>query len=258
MKHGGQILRLARFRLARYLLSGLFASTLGYVFPLIPALIVRDFLDALTGPMPAGLDPWSLLALLVAVAVGNLAASVGMVFFEESTQLLVAALLRRNVLRQILEQPGARPLPASTGEAISRFRDDVAYIVGFLTWTLDPVGQLVSLAIILIALTQIDPRMTAIVIIPIVGVVFGVRLAARRLTRYRTSTQEALGNVTGLLGDVFDAALAIKAAGAERNVVAHLRALNEARRRTALRDLVFSQTLRSVAGNAGDLGTGVL
>lgn len=258
MKHGAQIVRLARFRFGRYLLSGLFASSLSYLFPLIPGLIVRDFLDALTGSASAGLDPWSLLALLVAAAVGRLAASAATVFFEESTQLLVAALLRRNILRQILERPGARPLPASPGEAISRFRDDVQYVIGFLTWTLDPVGQITALGIVLTVFVQIDPRMTIFVILPILIVIMGVRLAARRLTRYRVSTQEALGNVTGLLGDVFDGVLAIKSAGAEQRVVAHLRDLNETRRKAALRDLVFSQTLRSVAGNAGDLGTGVL
>ena len=62
-------------------------------------------------------------------------------------QLTAAALLRRNLFARILHRPGARALPASPGEAISRFRDDVQAIVGFLTWTLDPVGQAVVIGL---------------------------------------------------------------------------------------------------------------
>jgi len=253
-----QIVHLARFRLGLYLLSGLFASAIGYLFPLVPGLIVRGFLDELSGSANVGINPPSLLALLVAAAITRLGAMAAAVYFEETTQLLAAALLRRNILNQILAQPGARALPASTGEAISRFRDDVQYVVGFLTWTMDPVGQGAVLVIVLAVFVRIDPRMTFFVVLPIALVVFGVRLVARRLTRYRESAQRSLGDITGLLGDVFDGVVAIKAAGAERDVVEHLRGLNEVRRRAALVDLVFGQVVRSVAGNGGDLGVGVL
>src|SRR5262249_45595669 len=138
------------------------------------------------------------------------------------------------------------------------FRNDVEYVYQFLTWTLDPVGQAVSLMIVLVALARIDLRTTVAVVLPVFVVVGLVRLATRRVQAYRRANQAALGEVTGFLGEVFGAPLAIKVSGAERHVVAHLRALNEARRRAALFDLVFTQTLRSIGGNAASLGTGVL
>src|SRR6185437_5975406 len=49
----GQVWHLARFRFGLYLLSGLLDSALLYLTPLVPALIVRQFFDALTGSRPA-------------------------------------------------------------------------------------------------------------------------------------------------------------------------------------------------------------
>ena len=45
--------RLARFRFALYLLSGLLASTMFYVFPLVPGLFVRQIFDLLSEWAPA-------------------------------------------------------------------------------------------------------------------------------------------------------------------------------------------------------------
>jgi ATP-binding cassette, subfamily B, bacterial len=250
--------QLARFRLGLYLVSGLTASTFAYVFPLVPALLVRQFFDTLTGQAPASFGPTTLLALLVAAAIAQYGAGVLGPFAENSDQQIVSALLRRNLLGHILEYPGARALPASPGEAISRFRNDVQYVVGFLTWTLDPVGQVAVVIIALVVLVQIDPWITLAVVVPVFTVVGLVSLATRRIQSYRRASQAAVGEVTGLLGEIFGAVLAIKVGGAEANVVAHLRVMNESRRRATLNDLVFSQVLRSVGGNAASLGTGVL
>ena len=140
MKNLGYLWQLARFRFGLYLLSGFIASTLSYLFPLVPGLIVRQFFDALTGQAPATYDPTTLLGLLVGAAlVGYLLGILGF-WAESSVQQIAAALIRRNLFAHILTNPGARALPATPGEAISRFRNDVQYIYGFLTWILDPVG----------------------------------------------------------------------------------------------------------------------
>ena len=58
---------------------------------------------------------------------------------------------------------------------------------------------------------------------------------------------EAIGEVTGILGEIFGAALAVKVAGAESRVVDHLTAINERRRLATLRDQVFSSLVRGVS-----------
>ena len=252
------LLRLARFRTGLYLLSGFFASTAFYLFPLIPGLIVRRFFDVLTNDAPARLGVATLLALLIATAIVRVAALLVGPAVEITVQLTVSALLRQNMLNHILTQPGARALPASAGEAISRFRDDVQYVVGFLTWTLDPVGQAAVFTVALVVLAQIDPWITLIVVVPLLLVIIMVQLASKRIQTNRRANQEAIGEVTGLLGEVFGAVQAVQAARAEERIAAHFDQINETRRKAALTDLLFTNVLNSVSANAATIGTGVL
>ncbi|HUP28354.1 MAG TPA: ABC transporter ATP-binding protein [Chloroflexia bacterium] len=257
-RHWWYIWRLITYKPGIYLTSGLLASIMFYVFPLVPGLIVRGLFDALSGDAPAGLSVWGLLALLVGAAVVRGGALLGAVAAELTLNLTHAALLRQNVFRRILLRPGARALPASAGEAVSRFRDDVALITRFISWTLDPVGQAFVAAVALAVLSSIDPWITLVVFVPLVVVITVVNLASRRIQQYRKAAQESIGEVTGLLGEVFGAVQAVKVAGAEENVVTYFRTLNEARRKATLNDILYTQLLGSIAANAANLGTGVL
>ncbi|GAC1444245.1 MAG: ABC transporter ATP-binding protein [Chloroflexota bacterium] len=234
------------------------ASVLFYVFPLIPGLIVRQFFDTLTGHHGAGLDLWTLMALFVASGVARVAALSGAVYAETTVQMTVAALLRRNLFERILQRPGARAVPYSAGEAVSRFRDDVIWVMRFVTWVCDPIGQTLITAIALIILIQINPLVTLGVFIPLVLVLTIVNLSTKRIQRYRRASQEGIGEVTNFLGEIFGAWLAVKVAGAEDRVSNHFDTLNESRRRATLRDTLFTEILNSVSFNAGNLGTGVL
>ncbi len=250
--------RLIRYRPGLYLLSGLLASGMFYLFPLVPGLIVRPFLDALAAGTPAGWNLWSLLALLVGSVLARVVALVGAVTAETTLNIVVASLLRQNLFAHILRRPGARALPGSPGEAISRFRDDVDIIARFLSWTLDPVGQAIVSGIALWVLIQIDPWITLVVFVPLVAVLTAVNMASKRIERYRRANQQSIGEVTGLLGEVFGAVQAVKTAHAEAGVVAYFGTLNEARRRATLNDLLLTQFIQSMSTNAANLGTGIL
>jgi ATP-binding cassette subfamily B protein len=252
------IIAMARVRLWLWLLSGCLVGGIVYVFPLVPGLVIRQFLDTLSNGATFGPNVWTPLALLVAAGVARGVFMTGGFVAERGLQLIVGTLLRRNVLDHILKQPGAQPLPASSGEAIGRLRDDVSAVTLGLSWMLDPVGQGIVAALAIAALARIDPTLTLAVLAPIVVVIALVRIANARIRTFRQAAQQSIGNVTGLLGDVFGAALAIKVADAEERVVAHLRQLNESRRRALLADRVFTQFVTSAATNVANLGTAVL
>jgi ATP-binding cassette, subfamily B, bacterial len=258
MKSWWYIWRLARFRLPLYLLSGLLASTLFYIFPLVPGLFVREIFDMLAGPAPAADSLWSYVALITAVAPLQMLSNIGANAAETTMQLTAAALLRRNLFERILQRPGARALPASTGEAISRFRNDVDEIYGFLTWTLDPLGQGIVIIFALAVLVSIDPLITIAVFVPLVVVLVVVNAASKHIQRYRKTNQEAIGEVTSLLGEVYGAVLAVKVAGAEQNVAAHFQGVNEARRKASLNDVLLTELLGSISFNVANLGTGLM
>ncbi len=250
--------RMAGFRPWLYLTSAFFASTAFYLIPLLPGLIVRSFFDALSGRAPATAGLWILIALLVAVALLRVAGLFGAVASELTVQLTASALLRKNLFERILQRPGARAVPSSAGEAISRFRDDVRLAVHFLTWTLDPVGQLIVAVVALVVLAQVNALLTLTVFAPLVVVLAAVNMAGKRVRTYRQASQESLGEVTGLLGEVFGAVQAVKVAGAERRVVDHLAAIGEERRRATVNDLVLTQLLTSFSTGAAGIGTGVI
>lgn len=250
--------RMARYRLGLYLASGLFASTMFYLFPLLPGIAVQQFFDHLTGGEDVRQNAWIFLVALGAIALGRCVALLGAALFETTTGAIASALLRRNLFARIMRYPGAQALPASPGEAISRFRDDVSVVTRFLTWTLDPIGQAIMAITALVILLHVDVVITLAVFVPLVISLIVVNLATKRIQRYRKINQEAIGEVTGMLGEVFGAVQAVQTAGAEGRVVRHFDRLNAARQKAAIRDRVLTQALNAVSLNAGGIGTGIL
>jgi ATP-binding cassette subfamily B protein len=229
-----------------------------YVLPLLPGLIVREVFNHLTGNAAARFNLPTLFALLIAsnttsvmfVVIGNAG--------EITMHFLIATLLRKNALARILEYPGAKALPASPGETISRLRDDVNDIPAFLTWLFDPIDQLLTLILGVIILARINVWLTLAVIIPLVIAVTFVNLLTKRIQHYRRQSHESIASVTGLIGEIFGAVQAVKVAGTEKHVVAHLEQLNETRRKANLRETVFNQALWSLNTNTAAIGTGVV
>src|SRR5919199_5130113 len=123
--------RLVRFNGWFY---GVMACLRTLVFAAAPwatGLLVRAFFDRLSGAAPAGASPWTLAALLVAVAV----ARAGVVTVDLSAvytwNFLAGTLLRKNLFERVLQRPGARAVPYSPGEAIVRFRDDTEEVANY-------------------------------------------------------------------------------------------------------------------------------
>ena len=232
--------------------------TIFYVLPLLPGLIVREIFNHLTGNTTAGVNLPTLFSLLVVLAIINVSAVLGANASEITMHILIATLLRKNALARILEYPGAKALPASPGEAISRLRDDVNDIPAFLTWLFDPFDQLLTLILGVVILARINVWLTLAVVIPLMIAVTIVNLMTKRIQRYRRQSHESIASVTGLIGEIFGAVQAVKVAGTEKHVVAHLEQLNETRRKANLRETVFSQALWSLNTNTAAIGTGVV
>ncbi|HUS15098.1 MAG TPA: ABC transporter ATP-binding protein [Chloroflexia bacterium] len=256
MTTGQLIWRLVRYRPGLYaaslLLWGLF-----YVMPLANGLILRAFFDALSGHAPAGLGVWSLIALLAAAEAVRLTTvftgfRVWMTFW-----FMAEALLRQNMLRRILQGAGNRVLPESPGEAISRFRDDVMEVMLYLDNWIDFSGQAVFAALAIAVMLPINAGITIGVFVPMVAVVITVNALGGLIKRYRQANRTAAGRVTGFLGEIFGAVQAIKIAGTETYVGDHFQRINEARRKSALRDSLFTQLVDTFNLNTVNLAVGV-
>lgn len=248
--------RAARYR-SWYFAISFFLWLVFLCLPLLTGLLVRSFFDTLTGHAPATIGWMGLLALLVGVEGGRM--FIFMIFWLVYLTFFIAveALLRSNMLGWLVLGPGARSLVGSAGELVSRFRDDVDEIVGFIDAWLDSTSLMLFTVIALVIMARIDPMITLAVALPLVLIVTVTHLLGNRIKRYRTNSREAAGRVTGFIGELFGAVQVVKGASAEQRAVTHFNRLNDIRGKAALKDRVFTELLDSFNANTVNLGIGL-
>jgi ATP-binding cassette subfamily B protein len=225
---------------------------------LLPGLIARAFFDTLTGRAQVSLGIAGLLWLLLLLAAGRSILWLVAGFVEIMMRFTMSGIVRRNLLRHILERPGARALPFSIGETISRFRDDAYQAEDNIDWSDEILSQgILALAAFLILL-RVDARMALVTVVPLLVVIVVARRASTALGRYREASSQATSQVTGAIGDILAAVQTVQVAGAEERIVAHFRRLSERRRVATLADRVVTQALDAVTANTVSIGTGAI
>ncbi len=225
---------------------------------LIPALMLQAFFNLLTGDAPVRMGIGGILALAVSTFFGRVAGAYGFYYADVPLFSDVATWLRKNLLRHILRRPGAKPLPDSPGEAVSRFRNDVVEIPLFAIWINDILTGLMIIVVSIVMMIKISWTITLISVAPLLLVFIIANAASRRIGQYRRASREATGKVTGFIGELFGAAQAVKVATAEKSVIEHFHNLNDERRKLTLRERLFDEILGSIWRNTGMLGTGVV
>ena len=241
----------------------LYAAVVGFMIVLtllhqIPAFITRQFFDELTGSAPVSFGLWTLVAFLVASAVAEMSVRFGVAYSRVTFSFVTGALLRKNLFGFILNQPGARPMPTSPGESISRFRGDLDEITQFTIWVRDVIGLGSMMIAAVIVMFSINPAITVVTLLPLIVVVVVAGMTMNRVMQYREANRRAAARVIGFIAETFGAVQTIKAATAENSVIEQFKALNETRRQAALKDRVFEELLRSIFWNAVNIGTGVI
>lgn len=249
--------RMIRYRPWLYLLNCLLWALI-HMSPIIPGLIAQAFFNNLATNFHLGVSLWYLIVLFIMTALARVVVIFSGIVADVLHRFTMSALLRRNLLERILERPGARAVPGSAGEAISRFRDDAEQVEDVISWTLDSIGTTLFAICAVLILLRINVLITLAVFLPLTSVVAIAHSASRRLEKYRTASREATGHVTGAIGEIFGAVQAIQVAGAEPPVIKHFHALNERRRKLMLKDRVLEQVLNSTFANTVGLGTGFI
>jgi ATP-binding cassette subfamily B protein len=251
------IWRLIRFQPLPYVFNNLSEVAL-MLAELVPGLVSREFFNLLSHQAPAGFNFWTLMAFLAVAALVRM----GSIFGATRTFAPFASnsqtLLQSNLLRQILRRPGAQALPESSGEVISRFREDVFELPLFATMLNNLWGTLVFAAAALAIMLSINAGIALLALAPMVAVALLANTVTGRMEAYRRASRQATGAVTGFIGETFGAVQAVKVAGAEEQVIAYFGRLNDTRRRAALKDRLFEELLMSIASNMSNAGVGLI
>jgi ATP-binding cassette subfamily B protein len=251
------LVQMARYAPGLYWLH-VFLWCLIAMSPLLPGLLTRAFFDELTGQADISIGTSGIVALLAGFALIRASLWLAGGYVETVMRFRMSGLLRRNLLRHVLERPGADALPYSAGETISRFRDDAYAAEDALDWTNDVIaGALVSI-VAFVVLLRINAPMTLAVVLPLLVVTAIARRASAVLGRYREASSEATSQVTGAIGDILAATQTLQAAGAEARTVAHFRRLNAQRGSAMLADRIATQVMNSITANTVSIGAGLI
>ncbi|QBD76039.1 ABC transporter ATP-binding protein [Ktedonosporobacter rubrisoli] len=229
------------------------------LFLLVPGLIIAAIFNELSGNRPVGWDLWTLGALLVAVAVSRVTVKLCNNAVDATCVGYAGTLIRRNLLQQWLTKLGMQELPYSSGELISRFVTDATALTDILKTTNILFGSTFQALVAVTILFSINPLITLVAFIPLVGSSLLMNGVSARIQTYHRASRKAAGEVSSFLGEIFNTTQAIQFANAQERVVAHLRGLNETRRQTRLKSLFFTDiVLQSIAQSTASIGTGVI
>lgn len=229
-----------------------------HAVPAVSGLLMRDFFDALAGDRSL-VNPWLPVALTAAVAVVRLTDFIGAVWVWATLYFQMGALLRRNALRWIVLGEGVHFDAGESGEALTRFREDVdAMVRGTEEAWIDGPGVVLYVVVALGIMVAVNPWLTLATVLPIAivsMVTSRLRAAARRFSR---AAREATAMVTEFTDQMFGAVQVLKVRGVEARAVRHLDGLNARRRRAALRDTLFGELVRTFGESMGMVGIGVV
>lgn len=228
------------------------------VVPQLTGLVMREFFNTLSHESSLGFSPQALAAAVVGLALASAVIVVADMIAHNLYTFRTGALLRKNMLTRILERPGARSVPQSAGEAISRFRDDVDTSGQFTAQLPFIVGQALFATAALITMLRISVRVTLIAYLPFVTLVLVGNWAMKNVEKYRERSRKTAGRVTDFIGEIYGAAQAVKVATAEANALKRFERLNEARRKAAITDRLYMSFVESTIWNFMSVVTGVI
>src|SRR6266498_3789447 len=257
MKTWWYYLRLLKYQPVMYTIN-LIGIVGAFLLEMLPGLLAREYFNLLSGAAPAHFDLTTLIVLLAAGALGRMFFYILLPMTNTTFVYTCGALLRKNMLARILQRPGARALPDSSGEAVSRFRDDIDETLWSVMYFNDLIALTAFATVGLTIMLRINASITLAVLLPLVLIVVVTRHVSQRIEEYRKASREATGAVTGFLGEIFGAVQAVKIAGAETRIIGRFRALNDQRRSTGVRDKLFSELLQSIFANTVNIGTGLI
>src|SRR5688500_9822771 len=201
-----------------------------HVLPLAIGYAISLFFRTLTDDAPAGLNVWTVIAMLAGIEVTRAVVHFNASYWWNKWWLIGMTLMRANMLAWIVRGVGVGTLPSTTGETLNRFRDDTEVVVDFVDTWLDVTGSGVYVLVAAVVLATISPLLTVIVLLPALSTILFTQAMTGRIVRYRRDYRRTSAEVSGFLGEAFGAVQALKVGAAEGDAIRHFGTLGDARR----------------------------
>ena len=228
-------------------------------------LVLQAFFNYLTDEPGRQFDILTTVTLQLGISILGGIALVGatlafVVYMHHNKVLLI-----QNMFARVLEMPGSQALPKgingrvqSAGEVISTFRDDTDEVTELLVLFVDIFAFGFTALVSILIMWRINPTVTVGVFLPLALIIVLAELLSSRIKRYRSASREATSKVTGIIGDMFNGAQALKVGHAEERIIRHFVQLNDKRRQAMVMDQFFRQLIESLSSSTTALGTGLV
>jgi ATP-binding cassette subfamily B protein len=202
---------------------------------------------------------WLWLAALAGLEVGRWALLGVLIVQWHGCWVFWHTVPRLNIMQSLVADPGpvSGRLPGSSGEAVSRFRDDARDVAMVLDVWLDVVAASVTTLAAFVVLAYIDLFAALAIVAPVVAVLWFGHLLGRFIRQWRWDERRHTARVTDFLGEVFGGITAVKVSGAESAVVGRFDRLGAARAEAARRDQVGTQMFQTLSGVTANAGLGL-
>lgn len=227
-----------------------FATVLYCVVPLLLGFATRSFFESLS---------WVALIAVAAVQLLELLADLAVSRMWSGFLYKTHTLLQRNMFAGLLRGYGRVGLPVPPGDALARFRIDPPNItMGSMDGVCDLIGRGIFAVVAAVVMWRVDALMAAAAFAPVVASALVSDALGTRASRYGAAALDATTGLSRFLGEIVNAQLAVRVAGAEDRVIGRLREIGDTRRRLSLRDRVFTEVVNSMNYHLVYVATGVV
>ncbi|HLZ61888.1 MAG TPA: ABC transporter ATP-binding protein [Ktedonosporobacter sp.] len=213
------------------------------LLPLVPALMVQQILDYLTQRRQLDATVWGLIGLILGALIARVTVLMTVQLTERLPIFNTERLVRKNLLRHILRQPGAAGLPITPGDIINRLQNDPSALGIFLVGVTFLAGMAVETLVALFIMLRINWQITLVAVLPLLIGSGVVNTFGKRIEHFRRKKSEAESSVSSYLVALFGAVQAIQASGATSSVIKHFHSLNHQRRQASLRENLFDNVV---------------
>ncbi|MCF2142764.1 MAG: ABC transporter ATP-binding protein/permease [Candidatus Heimdallarchaeota archaeon] len=220
---------------------------------------IQEIIDILVGETPfLSLDIRTLFIIVPFIYVstfilGSISDIVLWLFY-----ISAEVLIRRNLMRGLLQKPGAQAIPTTTGESISRFRGDVTHAVNLAHRISIRLGFVVYAAITLSYMFYISWKATALIFVPFLVILAIGIFERKRINELRKVRRKATAEVTDTLGKIFGAIQTLKVAGAEDGIVDYFATKCAKRKKAIVKEMVFIAFIDAIFFLSISMGMGTI
>ncbi|MBP7263424.1 MAG: ABC transporter ATP-binding protein [Spirochaetia bacterium] len=228
--------------------------------------LARAFINYLNGDPGPSFGLGAALALLTIAEMFRVAGMATNMYTSIRVSRFSMALLSLNIMERILKRPGGLPLPLdrkkgrplSEGQCLNTLSTDTLKIPGMFHFLFEMASMLASGVVAFWIMMSINPAVTLTVYIPLALVFWLINMLRKRVEPLADKARRSAGEVSSLIGDMFNCVQTVKTMGAESLFLGEFRRRNHKRLRDSVRSEFFFTLLRGLNAGLMEFAAGII